>query len=114
MTSFARRACLSGLLGPVVATAAFSQQLESPTLGKVLDSSQAALPGVTVTVTSKDTGAVRTVVTEGDGSYTVTNLSPGTYDVAFELSGFATKKETVVLGIAQVQNTNATLGVAAV
>jgi hypothetical protein len=33
----------------------------------VLDQSQAALPGVTVTVTHKATGAVRTVVTDGDG-----------------------------------------------
>ena len=42
--------------------------------------SGAALPGVTVTVTSKDTGAVRTDVTGADGTYTVTNLRPGRYD----------------------------------
>ena len=31
----------------------FAQQMESRILGKVLDQSKAALPGVTVTVTSK-------------------------------------------------------------
>ena len=43
----------------LVAGPAFAQQTESRIIGKVLDSSKAALPGVTVTVTSKDTGATR-------------------------------------------------------
>ena len=34
-----------------------AQQTESRIVGKVLDQSKAALPGVTVTATSKDTGA---------------------------------------------------------
>ena len=114
MMSFVRRACLIGLWSLVAASAVFAQQLESRIIGKVLDSSQAALPGVTVTITSRETGAVRSAVTEGDGTYTVTNLGPGAYDVQFELTGFGTKKETVVLGIGQVQSSNATLGVAAV
>ena len=47
---------------------------------------------------------MRTAVTEGDGAYTVTNLAPGTYVVAFELSGFASKTGTVALGVAQDQD----------
>ena len=48
---------------------ALAQQTESRITGRVLDQSQAALPGVTVTVTSKRTGAVRTDVTDGEGTY---------------------------------------------
>ena len=40
------------------------------------DTSDAALPGVTVTVTSKQTGSVRTAVTDAAGAYVVTNLKP--------------------------------------
>ena len=47
--------------------AVFAQQTESRITGRVLDDSKAAIPGVTVTVTSKTTGAVRTTVTGGEG-----------------------------------------------
>jgi hypothetical protein len=45
--------------------------------GKVADQSGAVLPGVTVTVTNTATGLTRTVVTDGDGAYIVSNLPPG-------------------------------------
>jgi hypothetical protein len=94
--------------------AAFAQQTESRIIGKVLDSSKAALPGVTVTVTSKDTGATREAITDGEGSYAVTNLGPGTYAISVELSGFGSQRREVVLGVAQVENVSVELGVAAV
>src|SRR5687768_9257121 len=78
-----------------------AQQTESRITGRVLDQSQAALPGVTVTVTHKATGAVRTVVADGDGIYAVTNLGPGTYTVQIDLAGFAPKTINVILGVGQ-------------
>src|SRR2546428_13869196 len=45
--------------------------------GKVTDQSSAVLPGVTVTVTQTATGLMRTVVTDGDGSYILSNLPTG-------------------------------------
>jgi hypothetical protein len=89
-----------------------AQQIESRVTGKLVDESGASLPGATVTVTSKATGAVRTVASENDGSFTVTNLGPGSYKVSAELSGFSTRSRDIVLGLAQVENVDLTLGLA--
>ena len=102
---------LAALLMPAFVMA---QQTESRIAGRILDDSKAAIPGVTVTITSKQTGAVRTTVSEGDGSFTVTNLGPGTYSVAFELAGFAPQMRAVVLGVGQFESVDATMGVAQV
>ncbi len=56
----------------------------------VTDDAGLALPGVTVTVTNADTGAVRSVTTSGAGRYVFNGLIPGPYDVRFELSSFPT------------------------
>ena len=75
-----------------VAVQAAAQQTESRILGKVVDQSQAALPGVTVNVTSKDTGAVRSTVTGGEGEYAVTNLGPGRLHRRDRAAGLPDKK----------------------
>jgi hypothetical protein len=95
-----------------IPTAVFAQQTESRITGRVLDESKGAMPGVTVTVTSKTTGAVRTAVTGGEGEYTVTNLGPGSYIVMFELSGFAQQSREAVLGVGQLETVDVTMGVA--
>jgi len=56
--------------------------------GEITDQSKAALPGVTVSVTSQLTN-VKTVAESNErGYYTVLNLSPGVYRVEAELPGF--------------------------
>lgn len=97
-----------------LAPPAFGQQTESRILGKVTDSSSAVLPGVTVTVTSVQTGASRVVVSEGDGSFIVTNLSAGAYKVAFQLDGFAPTELTVILGVGDMKTADASLAVGAI
>ena len=61
--------------------------------GVVKDASGAVLPGVTVE-TSSDAliEKVRTAVTDGTGQYRIVDLRPGTYAVAFTLTGFSTFK----------------------
>ncbi|MFN2444665.1 MAG: carboxypeptidase regulatory-like domain-containing protein [Vicinamibacterales bacterium] len=93
---------------------AAAQQTESRIVGKALDQSAAALPGVTVSVTSTETGAVRTTVTQGDGSFAVTNLGPGNYEVRFELPGFQGVMKTVRVGVGQIETADAQMGVAGV
>jgi hypothetical protein len=91
-----------------------AQQTESRIMGRVLDESRAALPGVTVTVTSADTGQVRTVVTETDGTFAVTNLSRGTYSVVAELPGFANVTRQVALGVGQNEALDLLMAVAGI
>ena len=57
--------------------------------GRVTDQQSAAVPGVTVTMTNVQTGAVRTFVTDNNGQYIAADLTPGRYNVKFELTGFA-------------------------
>ncbi len=93
---------------------AHAQLTESRLLGRVVDSSGAILPGVTVTVTSARTGAQRTTVSSDDGTFTVTNLENGSYLVAFELSGFAGVERAVTLGVGEQKPVQVTLALAGV
>ena len=77
--------------------------------GSVSDPTGAVIPGVEVTVTNASTGAARTVITNETGSYTVSQLPPGTYNVSASLPGFRTQVmssvsmpvgETVVVNLA--------------
>lgn len=69
--------------------------------GTVTDANGAAVPNVTLVVVATQTGLRRTVVTDNTGQYQVLGLSPSTYDVSAELSGFDTairKDVTVTIG----------------
>ena len=56
--------------------------------GTVLDSSNAALPGATVTAANAATGIETTRQTTGAGVYALTPLPPGEYKVTVTLDGF--------------------------
>ena len=64
--------------------------------GTVTDPSGAAVPNVTVTMTSNDTNQVRTSVTGADGAYRFTLLLPGLYKVRFVANGFKTSEVSAV------------------
>ena len=51
--------------------------------GRVTDTSDAVMPGVTVTITSPSQMGVRTEVTDADGSYRFSAVTPGDYAVVF-------------------------------
>jgi iron complex outermembrane receptor protein len=64
--------------------------------GVVRDAQGAVVPGVTVTVTGPS--GMRVATTDGQGAYKASALTPGTYQVRFELSGFRTiVKEGVIV-----------------
>jgi hypothetical protein len=84
--------------------------------GVVKDSSGAVLPGVTVEASSPALiEKSRTAVTDGTGQYRIPDLTPGTYKLAFTLSGFATvSREGVEVAGAGVTTINADMRVGTV
>ncbi len=71
--------------------------------GRVLDSTGATLPGVTVEAIPAAGGAAQVTVTGADGSY-ILPLPAGTYDVTFRLLNFAT---SVRRGVAVAEGSSA-------
>ena len=67
----------------------FAQSGTAGTLtGVVQDPNGANLPGVSVVVKNLGTGATRTTTTGQDGHWTLPGLPIGTYEVAYEMTGF--------------------------
>lgn len=56
--------------------------------GVVQDPNGANLPGVSVTVRNLNTGAARTVMTDGEGRWNIPGLAVGTYQLVYEGAGF--------------------------
>ncbi len=70
-------------------------QLSTATMfGTVTDSTGAAVPGATVTITQTETHTVRAVKTENDGAYRADFLPVGPYRVAVAAPGFKTLERT--------------------
>src|SRR5678816_359950 len=69
---------------------ATAQSNKGAIVGTVKDPNDALVAKAQVKVTSTKTGEVRTTDTSDDGTYTVTNLEPGPYNVTVEASGFQT------------------------
>jgi hypothetical protein len=85
------------LAAMVVAPAPAGAQSERGSItGVVQDTSNAAVPGVSVKVVNTATGAVTNVVSSDSGSYHAANLPPGMYRVEAALTGF---RSAIVEGI---------------
>ena len=74
----------------VLTASIHAQRTTGDLQGVVKDASGAVLPGVSVSVTGPNIPRAQTTTTTENGSYRIANLPPGTYTVAFELSGFKT------------------------
>jgi len=62
-------------------------------VGTVTDPSGAALPNVTITLTSLDSNAVKKIQTNEAGQYVLPDLNIGHYSVKAELGGFKTAEQ---------------------
>ena len=70
--------------------------------GIVHDQTGGVMQGTTVTVTNKDTGAERQVVSAADGSFGVAPLAAGNYIVKAAASGFRTLIEQATVQVGQI------------
>lgn len=59
--------------------------------GTVTDPTGAVIPGATVTLTNKDTGAAQKAISNNGGVYTFNGLAPAHYEIKVERNGFQTK-----------------------
>src|SRR6202051_2291863 len=75
----------------------FSQgETTSAIIGQVSDTSGAAVPGATVTVTNTDTALKRSASTDESGRFNFPQLKPGTYTVRVEAQGFDPQQNDAV------------------
>ena len=103
MRRMLRTASLLVMVAPGIAAAQ-----DAVLSGTVTDSTGLLLPGVTVEVRSTAGDQAHTAVTDGTGTFTITDLPAGSYAVTFSLPGFRT---VVRDGVAVVVGATATLDV---
>src|SRR5664279_2937308 len=85
----------------------------SAILGQVTDSTNAAVPGATVTVINRETGLKRSARADDAGRFNFPQLKPGSYTVRVEAQGFEPQQaDNVVSALGQKQTVNLTLRVA--
>jgi outer membrane receptor protein involved in Fe transport len=82
------RALLLAAAAMGLAVPAASQTVTGTVQGTVTDTTDAPIPGVTVTIRNQETGLVREVVTNERGFYNAPFLPIGRYKVSAALSGF--------------------------
>ena len=69
------------------------------------DNQDAVVPGALVTVRNIETGATRTLTTEGTGTYRFLNMPVGNYDLVVELQGFSRyQRSGITLSLNQEQS----------
>jgi hypothetical protein len=78
------------LFAVAVSLFSIAQTTNGRILGSVHDSSGAALPNATVTITDTQRGVTRTVTTDETGNFAAPSLMPGIYTVRAEAKGFQT------------------------
>jgi hypothetical protein len=99
----------------MMAGSAAAQEFRATVKGQIVDSSQAALPGATVTLQNQETNELATATTNAEGNYTIPFIRPGLYTLTAEMSGFQkfTRKD-IRLEVSQTATINAQLAIAGV
>ena len=100
------------LLTLALAPGALAQGITGSITGTVTDATGAIISGAVVTIRNVDTNATHNVTTSDIGSYTVTQLHPGNYNVKVEKAGFKLYEQSnVTVQMDQVVLINAQLQV---
>jgi hypothetical protein len=72
----------------IAAGSAHAQQGTGELRGRVVDAQNAVLPGVAIVAKNEASGQFREVVSGADGSFFMSALTPGSYEVSAQLAGF--------------------------
>ncbi len=108
-------AAIAALASLVMAPSALAQATTGTIDGRVVDQSNAAVPGATVTARNEATGLTRTVTVSSTGTYRIASLPTGRYEVRVALAGFATQvRKDVEVQIASTVTADFTMRVATV
>ncbi len=106
------RALLCAALLLAMAGGVAAQEFRATVRGQVVDSSQGALPGATVTVLNTETNETATAVTNTEGSYSLPFLRPGLYTMTVEMNGFQKYTRTAMrLSVGETASINVTMSV---
>jgi len=102
-----RQSAATGALGflsvvfaiALMAGVTFAQSATGQINGKVTDPNGAVVAAANVTVKSVDTGRETTAISDNDGTYTITALQPGLYDVTVQGGNFKASNQRVQVTI---------------
>ncbi len=98
-----------------LSTLAFAQRTTGGITGTVKDGTGAVLPGVTVDLTGEYVMGAQSSITNENGVYRFLNLSPGTYNLAFTITGFAPfNRNGLVVAVGMTTEENVTLNLSSV
>src|SRR3984893_3062609 len=97
-----------------VSVLGYAQQSATATLrGIVMDPNGAVLPGARVIATQKETAIKRETTTNDEGSYMLSNLPPGSYEVKVQAKGFSVRisSSPILLQVGQSKTVDVSLAV---
>ena len=97
-----------GVLTLAFAVAGLAQITTATIFGRVLDQTQALVPGATVMAINEETALEKAGITGGEGSFTIPFVLPGTYTIQAEAPGFKTYRQSG-LEIASTDQPNLTI-----
>jgi outer membrane receptor protein involved in Fe transport len=103
MKAIKRHALLGALLATsILAASPAAAQLTTSTIRGTISTGTAPAPGAAVTAVNVDTNATTRATADADGSYVLTGLRPGTYDISVAgQGGTPASTERVTIGVGE-------------
>ena len=89
------------ILSLLVPASLAAQTHRASVRGTVYDPKGAAIPGASISLTSLETGDIRSATTNSDGEYAISSLPPGDYDIKIQSQGFESFVQKVALLVNQ-------------
>jgi len=102
------------LLAGLVATAALAQSTTATIRGKVTNERGSTLPNAEINAVNTSTGFVHTVKADGNGSFNLSGLAPGEYNIVVAAPAYEARSETVRVLLGQNLDMNFMLSPTAV